>query len=81
MTISATLTALTNYNFAYCYNIEKITFLGDLTSIGANAFYACYNCFEYDFTHCTSIPSLANANAFYGIRQPAKIKVPAALET
>ena len=80
LTVPSSVTVLTGSNFYYCHSIRKLTFLGDLTSIGANTFNNCYSCMEWDFTHCSAVPTLANTNAFSGIRPTAKIKVPAALE-
>ena len=53
--------------------------LGDITSIEANAFLNCYGVKFYDFTNCTSVPSLANTNAFSGIASDCKIVVPDSL--
>ena len=33
----------------------------------------------YDFTKCTAVPALSNANAFSGIPADCEIRVPAAL--
>lgn len=80
ITIPSSVTVLTGENFYNCYSVTKFTFLGALTSIGVQAFYSCNSCMEWDFTHCTSVPALANTNAFTNIRPTAVIKVPAALE-
>ena len=79
-TVPSTVTVFTGDNFRGCRSITKVTVLGDVTSVGANTFNACYSCLEWDFTHCTTVPTLANTNAFSGIRPTAKIKVPASLE-
>lgn len=63
-------------------NTLKIVCLGDITSIGAYALAGSYlgsSCLEFDFTHCTSVPTLQNINAFNYINSAAKIKVPSAL--
>lgn len=80
VTLANTVTLFTGDNFRGCWSVTKFTMLGDVTSIGANTFYACYSCMEWDFTHCSAVPTLANTNAFSGIRPTAKIKVPASLE-
>lgn len=80
VSLPSTVTVLTGDNFRGCSSVPKFTLLGSLTSIGANTFYACYSCLEWDFTHCSAVPTLANTNAFSGIRPTAVIKVPAALE-
>ena len=84
ITLPSTWTALTGENFYNCYNVTKYTFLGDVTAVGVangNVFANNYSCLEWDFTHCTSVPTLYNTNCFNNIRTTAKIKVPAALET
>ena len=58
---------------------NKITFKGDIASIDASAFSGCYSCLIYDFTHCTSVPTLANTNAFSNTVLGSKILVPASL--
>lgn len=68
-------------SFALLYRCEQITFLGDITSVaryaiertGQNA-----SSLTIDFSHCTSVPTLENANAF--ANTPAKVfKVPQSL--
>lgn len=67
-------------NVAYYANyVSEITITGDITSVGTRAFYGCGRVKEYDFTHCTAVPSLANIDAFNGINPNCKILVPAAL--
>lgn len=80
ITISAGVTSISG-DFSNCFSAPKFTFLGNLTSIGASTFYNCFACLEYDFTHCTAVPTLASTNAFMGINTNAKIKVPASLES
>ena len=80
VTLPSSVTVLSG-NCFYGASVSKFTFLGNITSIGANTFYTCYNCLEWDFTHCTAVPTLANTNAFQGIVSKAVIKVPAALES
>lgn len=61
------------------YDIERIVFNGNVTSIDSYAFYSCYKCAEYDFSKHTKVPTLANANAFQNIPVLAKILVPVSL--
>lgn len=63
-----------------CSGLEEVIFEGNVVSVATNAFNNCTSCLVYDFSHCTSIPTLANVNAFNGINENAQIKVPAALE-
>ena len=58
--------------------LKRIRF-GDVRSIGANAFRNDVACTEYDFKRCSTVPSLADINAFTGINANAKILVPAKL--
>ncbi len=64
--------------FMSCSSLARIA-LPSVKSIQSGAFYGCSNCLEYDFSECTSIPSLQNKSAFNGINANAKIIVPAAL--
>ena len=65
--------------FSGCYSLNRLRFAGAVTSIAAGAFTNCYGILSYDFTACTSVPTLANANAFTGINANCEIQVPAAL--
>ena len=65
--------------FSGCYSLNRLRFAGAVTSIAAGAFTNCYGILSYDFTYCTTVPTLANANAFTGIHANCKIQVPAAL--
>lgn len=81
VTLDASVTVLSGQNFQAVTGVKKYVFLGNVTSIGSAAFYYNYACVEYDFTHNTQVPTLANTNAFVGIMSECKIKVPAALES
>ena len=65
--------------FSGCYSLNRLRFAGAVTSIAAGAFTSCYGIMLYDFTGCTAVPTLANANAFTNINANCKIRVPAAL--
>ena len=82
--IPSNVTVLTGDNFSQCRSVTKYTFLGDVTTLGVvsgNIFGQPYSCMEWDFTHCTTVPTLYSTNVFTGIRSTAVIKVPAALES
>lgn len=64
--------------FSSCSNLLKVKF-GPVSSIASNAFAYCSKCQFFDFTECTSIPTLANANAFNGTNANSKILVPSSL--
>lgn len=73
---------IVDYAFWGSYtNCTKIVFPASITTIAANSFSGDYNILEYNFTNCTSIPTLSNTNAFYEINKIAKIKVPSSLVT
>lgn len=65
--------------FGNCYSLASITLLNEVTNIANNAFYHCYGVAFYDFTACTTVPTLANTNAFASIPADCQIRVPAAL--
>jgi len=62
-----------------CLSMTEFVALGDIKSINANSLQYCSSCLSYDFTACTSVPVLAQTNAFNGINAAAKIYVPATL--
>ena len=79
ITMPSTSKTIPNYFFSNCSGLSKIKFLGSLTSIGTYVFSNCYNVAIYDFTACTSVPTLANVNAFSNIASDCKIVVPDSL--
>ena len=50
-----------------------------VANIGEYAFSSCYGMAFLDFTSHTSVPTLANKNAFDSIPSDCEIRVPAAL--
>ena len=60
-------------------SIESFRALGEVVSVGGYAFAICKECTSYDFTACTSVPTLANINAFNNINPDADIFVPSEL--
>ena len=65
--------------FSGCYSLRRLRFAAAITSIAAGAFFNCYSMASYDFTSCTAVPTLANANAFTNIQADCEIRVPASL--
>lgn len=65
--------------FYRCESLESIMVAANLESIAKLSFAYCEACLEYDFTACTTVPQLADANAFESINADCKIYVPAAL--
>ena len=79
ITIPADATALGAAAFIENYNLRKVTCLGDIASVSAQAFQYCYALRYVDFTHCTAVPTLANVNAFGSTHSQLEIRVPAGL--
>lgn len=70
---------ISNSAFNGCTSLETISCKGNVILIGASAFSNCQNALYYDFSNCTSVPSLSNTNAFTNIPSDCKIIVPDAL--
>ena len=79
ITIPASVTSVANDAFYNCYSLSSITIHASVTSVANDAFYNCYSVAFYDFTACTSVPTLSNTNAFRNISADCQIRVPAAL--
>lgn len=79
ITIPSGVTSIGMYAFGSCYSLTNITIPSSITSIGKGAFYYCYSITKYDFSQCTSVPSLSNTNAFSNINGICKIVVPDSL--
>ena len=73
------VTTIGSNAFYNCYSLASITIPEGVTSIGSNAFYNCYGIRYYDFTACTSVPTLSSTNAFTGISADCQMLIPAAL--
>ena len=65
--------------FEECYSLSSITVPEGVTSIGSYSFYNCCGVRYYDFTACTSVPTLRSTNAFSGISADCQMLIPAAL--
>ena len=79
ITIPDGVTSIGTYAFGFCYSLASITIPDSVTSVGDSAFRSCVSLAFYDFTACTTVPTLANTNAFTGIAADCQIRVPAAL--
>ena len=77
--IGNSVTSIESNAFRYCYFLSSIVMPNGVTSIGSNAFDSCHSMAYYDFTSHTSVPTLANTNAFTKIPADCQIRVPAAL--
>lgn len=79
ITIPNSITSISLYTFYSCYSLASFIIPNSVTSIDGNAFNDCRGIAFYDFTSHTSIPTLADTNAFTSIPSDCVIKVPAAL--
>lgn len=73
------VTTIGSEAFYYCYSLASITIPESVTTIGNNTFYNCYGMRYYDFTACTSVPTLSNTRVFDGISADCQMLIPAAL--
>lgn len=73
------ITAVGASMFYGCYSLSRLRFAASVQSVGIYAFNNCVGMQYIDFTACTAVPTLANANALSGIPADCKIRVPAAL--
>ena len=79
ITIPNGITSVGDSIFNNCYSLASITIPNGITSVGDSAFKNCRGVVFYDFTACTTVPTLASTTAFTGIPADCKIRVPAAL--
>ena len=79
VTIPADATTFVAAAFQGDHALRRVTCLGDIASIPAQVFQRCYPLRFVDFTHCTAVPTLANANAFDSTHAQLEIRVPASL--
>lgn len=77
--IPAGVTTIGGGAFFACRRLVSLTLPAGLTTIGASAFASCQSMQYYDFSACTAVPTLDNANAFTGIPSDCEIRVPASL--
>ena len=70
------VTSISANAFYGCYSLPSVVIPQGVTSIGNSAFYSCYGVAYYDFTQCTSVPTLGGASVFSGIASDCKIVVP-----
>lgn len=74
--MSDSITSLNYQTFDSCFNLTSIKLSGNLSTIDYSAFNNCFSILDYDFSGCTTIPTLNNINTFTNINKLATIKVP-----
>ena len=79
ITILDGVTSIGNYVFNNCYSLASITIPDGVTSIGNYVFNNCNGMRYYDFSACTSIPTLSDNNAFNNIPSDCQMLIPSAL--
>ena len=79
ITIPNSVTSIGNYAFSYCHSLPSITIPTSVTSIGNYTFNSCYGMRYYDFSVCTSIPTLSDISAFEDIPSDCQMLIPSAL--
>lgn len=65
-----------NEGIVYCNMLQAIEIGKNVSSIGNYAFNYCYGMAYYDFTQCTSVPTLGGTAAFSSNASDRKIVVP-----
>lgn len=78
ITIPSSVTSLGDNAFSFCGQIKKVVFEGQVPNLQTNVFGYCSSIELYDFSNCTSVPTLANVNTL-GHKTGCKIVVPDAL--
>ncbi len=74
------LTTIDSSAFNTCISLDKLTFPSTISTIGSQAFNQCSKMRVWDFSLCTSIPTLMHQNAFtLNTQAGKKIIVPDAL--
>lgn len=74
--IPDSVTNIYDYAFYQCYSLSSIVIPEGVISIGNNAFQNCYGMAFYDFSQCTSVPTLGGTTVFSSIPSDCKIVVP-----
>ena len=79
ITIPDVVTSIGGNAFYNCHSLVSITIPDGVTSIGGSAFSGCHGMRFYDFSDCTAVPALSNANAFNNIPSDCQMLIPTAL--
>ena len=76
--ISQGVTSIPEQAFIYCYSLASVVIPNSVTSIGSQAFNSCPGMAYYDFTQCTSVPTI-KTSVFNSMPSDCKIVVPDSL--
>ena len=79
VTIPSTVTSIGVSAFNNCHSLASVAIPSSVTSIENNAFISCYGLKTFDFHTHSSVPTLANVNAFQNTPNDKEIVVPDAL--
>lgn len=79
VSIGKNVTSIGIYAFQTCYSLASITIPNGVRSIGYSGFDSCSGMRYFDFSACTSIPTLSNTNSFSSIPSDCQMLIPAAL--
>lgn len=79
ITVGSGVTKILSNFASECPSLLTVVCLGNLVSIANSSFMNANAAVSFDFTACTAVPTLENANAFSGIPADCEIRVPAAL--
>ena len=77
--IPESVTSILTKAFYNCYSLASVFIPNGVTNIEAQTFYNCYGVRYFDFSACTSVPTLASSDAFTGIPADCQFLIPSAL--
>jgi hypothetical protein len=77
--IPDSVTSIGTSAFSACYSLASVVIPNSVTSIDNSAFSECKGMAFYDFSQCTSVPTLGGTSVFSYISSDCKIVVPDAL--
>lgn len=79
VSVPNSVTSFGMLTFNNCYALTSIVIPKSVESIGDRTFINCYGMRYYDFSACTSVPTLENTSAFTNIPADCQMLIPSAL--